>query len=82
MTYAAGVATLRDATEPLGLWPECAPDEPAGDERLLRRPLRAARGAERLSMTATVRDGLFVQVTAFDEPPEWEDGPAGPSRRP
>ena len=72
-TLERGVPTLRGAVEPLGLWPQCAPDETvASRSGLVCRPLRSAGDGETRSLTATVRGGLIVKVTAFDEEPEWE----------
>jgi hypothetical protein len=67
-----GCSTLREAAEPLGLWPACAPDErvPVGSGLLCRPLADAATGATH-SLTATVRDGRIVQIAVFDEPPEW-----------
>lgn len=64
--------TLAEATESLGLWPECSPDEAAMTVAvpLVRRSLSDRRGGC-LSMTATVRSGSFTHVTVFDEEPEW-----------
>ena len=65
-------ATLAGATESLGLWPASRPDEAAETvvAPLVRRSLSDQRGGF-LSMTATVRNGSFTQVTVFDEEPEW-----------
>jgi hypothetical protein len=67
-----GYDTLREATEPFGLWPACAPDEaaPAGSSLLCRSLEDPATGAVH-TLTATVREGRVVQITVFDEPPEW-----------
>lgn len=84
-TLARGRRSLREATEPLGLWPAAEPDEEASaaDVPLLRRAVRAesldrpggtADPALR-SLTARVRDGRIDQVTLFDEPPDWIETP-------
>lgn len=66
--------TLRVAAEQVGLWPELEPDaEAAGSEPMLRRPLPAGDGEAVHSVTAAVRDGGILQLTAFDEPPDWTD---------
>jgi len=64
--------TLSEATVSLGIWPDCQPDERADAvlEPLVRRSLSDPSGGV-LSMTATVRNGLFTQVTVFDEEPDW-----------
>ncbi len=70
-SFPAGEASLRAAAERLGVWPDCAPDaSPAQRRGLLRRPLPDGRGGLH-SLTATVRGGRVVQLTAFDERPEW-----------
>lgn len=70
-SFPGGEAGLRAAAERVGLWPDCAPDaSPTGGHGLLRRPLPDGRGGLH-SLTATVRGGRVVQLTAFDEPPEW-----------
>ncbi len=73
-SFRVGRNTLRQATEPLGLWPACAPDEraPAGSGLVCRALEDPAREAVH-SLTATVRDGRIVQITVFDESPEWRD---------
>jgi hypothetical protein len=69
-----GARSLRDAAERVGLWPDCAPDEkPDADVGLLRRPLPGPVGPAAYSLTAAVREGRIVQLTAFDEPPDWLD---------
>lgn len=73
-TLAAGRATLREAAEPLGLWPLCAPD---ADARSAEGPSlrRAIRGGDAVhSLTARVRAGSIDQITVFDEAPEWDVG--------
>lgn len=71
-TFESGRASLRAAAEALGLWPDVAPDcEARGREPLIRRPLEDPAGERRHSMTATVRRGAIVQVTVFDEEPDW-----------
>lgn len=68
--------TLREAVEPLGLWPACAPDVEAGDVeteggRMVRRALSDSSGPGGHSLTAGVAGGGFDRVAAFDEAPEW-----------
>ncbi len=68
--------TLREAVEPLGLWPACEPDIEAGDVeteggRLVRRALPDPSGPGAHSLTAGVAGGGFDRVAAFDEAPEW-----------
>ncbi|HKK08706.1 MAG TPA: hypothetical protein VKA44_07460 [Gemmatimonadota bacterium] len=72
MSLDPGVRTLREAAEPVGLWPDCSPDASAveAEAPLLRRPLPDP-GGEDASLTATVRAGRIVALTAFDEPPDW-----------
>jgi hypothetical protein len=71
-TFEAGRASLRAAAEALGLWPDVAPDcEARGRGPLIRRPLEDPAGGCRHSMTAAVRRGVIVQVTVFDEEPDW-----------
>lgn len=71
-TFESGRVSLRTAAEALGLWPDVAPDcEARGREPLIRRPLEDPVEGRRHSMTATVRRGAIVQVTVFDEPPDW-----------
>lgn len=75
-----GPATLREAAERLGLWPQLAPDVTASavEEPMVRRPLEDPETGEVHSVTAAVRAGGIGQVTAFDEPPEWEGDGGGP----
>lgn len=71
-TLESGRASLRAAAGALGLWPDVAPDcEARGREPLIRRPLEDPVDGGRHSMTATVQRGRIVQVTVFDEPPDW-----------
>lgn len=77
-TWRRGRPTLREALEPLGLWPAGAPDVRASglEPPLARRALPARAGADgheeaRHSLTASAAQGLFVRVAAFDEPPDW-----------
>lgn len=71
-TFASGRASLRAAAKALGLWPDVAPDcEARGRGPLIRRPLECPADGRRHSMTAKVRRGAIVQVTVFDEPPDW-----------
>ena len=71
-TFRQPPASLREAAELLGMWPELAPDaDAAGSSPMIRRPLPAGDGETVHSVTAAVRDGGIVQMTAFDEPPDW-----------
>lgn len=68
--------TLREAVEPLGLWPACAPDADVEDVeaeggRMVRRALSDPSSPRTHSLTAGVTVGGFDRVAAFDEPPEW-----------
>ena len=73
VSFHAGRDTFRDAAEALGLWPVCAPDERPGSDGLLRRVLPDPVSGEEHSLTATVRNGSIVQISAFDEAPDWGD---------
>lgn len=69
----AGPSTLREAAEPLGLWPEVAPDvaaEMAEGSPILRVVAGAAEGRMH-SLAASVEAGRIHKITLFDEPPEW-----------
>lgn len=71
-TFESGRPSLRAAAGALGLWPDVAPDCEAREQGpLIRRPLENPVDGRRCSMTATVRRGTIVQVTVFDEPPDW-----------
>lgn len=73
-TFESPPSSLRAAAGRLGLWPEVAPDAaPGTGESMIRRPLGADGDGPVHSLTAAVRDGRIVQVTAFDEPPDWTD---------
>lgn len=67
-------ASLREAAEMVGMWPELAPDAGPGDGPMLRRRLETGADGRGHSATAAVRDGGIVQITAFDEPPDWTAG--------
>jgi hypothetical protein len=71
LSFDAGPRSLREATEPLGLWPQVAPDIAA--ELYEGSPILRAVAAEgRMhSLTVSVEDGRIHKVTLFDEPPEW-----------
>lgn len=75
LTLSVPAGSLREATEPLGLWPAVSPDVKAADVKqpLIRRPLSiegaSVRGVH--TLTATVRYGAITQVSAFDEAPDW-----------
>lgn len=74
-TFREPPASLREAAGVVGMWPELAPDaDVAADGAsapMIRRPLPAGDGETVHSVTAAVRDGGIVQMTAFDEPPDW-----------
>lgn len=82
VTFPKGPRSLREAAEAVGLWPACAPDADARTAGpLLRRPLPHPETGALHSLTARVRAGRIVQMTAFDEPPDWlpadeAEGPA------
>lgn len=65
--------TLREAVEPLGLWPACAPDTRAADldAPLARRGLPSGSDGQEFSLTVVLGAGGFRRVAVFDEPPEW-----------
>lgn len=71
LSFDAGPPTLREAAEPLGLWPQAAPDIAAGESE--DAPiLRAVGVAGRVhSLTASIKNGRIHRITLFDEPPEW-----------
>ena len=72
VAFSEGRHTLREAAEPLGLWPACAPDQNAASAGpLLRRPLPSPDGDAVHSLTARVRGGRIDRLAGFDEPPEW-----------
>lgn len=71
LSLPGGAISLREVTEPVGLWPACAPDATASDQPLLRRRLPDPEGGPDRSLTASVRGGRIVALTAFDEPPDW-----------
>ena len=80
-SFATGHPSLREAAVALDLWPACAPDEiPGPEDGMLRRPLGDSEMKATYSLTATIRDGRVVQVTAFDEAPEWLDASSGTER--
>lgn len=71
LSFDAGPPSLREAAEPLGLWPQASPDiaaELSEGSPILRAV--AAEGRMR-SLTVSVEDGRIHRVTLFDEPPEW-----------
>lgn len=70
-TFREPPATLREAAELVGMWPELAPDAEAAGAPMIRRPLPGGDGGTVHSVTAAVRDGGVIQMTAFDEPPDW-----------
>ena len=72
VSYEKGPATLREAAEPLGLWPACAPDEVVARSELpLIRRAVGAPGATQRSCTAGVCDGRIRWLALFDEEPDW-----------
>ncbi len=72
VSFVHGYPSLREALERLGLWPACAPDQvPRAEDRMFRRALPDPDGEATYSLTAGIRDARIVQVTAFDEPPDW-----------
>lgn len=74
-TFREPPATLRGAAERVGLWPELAPDAAARESGpVLRRPLPSEEDDIVHSATAAVREGGIVQLTVFDEPPDWTSG--------
>lgn len=72
-SFPTGHSTLRAAARVLSLWPAAGPDEVAGASGapLIRRALACPACAEAHSLTATVRSGRIMQLSVFDEPPEW-----------
>lgn len=72
-SFEPGHARLSEATRAVGLWPAAAPDEEASavSRPLVRRALRCTASDRVHSLTATVRDGRFIAVSVFDEPPDW-----------
>ncbi len=73
LSFDPGPPSLREAAEPLGLWPQAAPDiaaELSGGSPILRAVAGAAEGRVH-SLTVSVEDGRIHKVTLFDEPPEW-----------
>ncbi len=72
VSYKEGPATLREAAEPLGLWPACAPDEVAARSELplIRRAVRLP-GAPPRSCTAAILGGRIRRLALFDEEPDW-----------
>lgn len=73
LTWERPRSTLREAVEPLGLWPAAAPDVRADELKapLARRGLTGPAGRTDRSLTATVRAGGFARIAVFDEAPEW-----------
>ena len=71
VSYDEGLPTLREAAEPLGLWPAVAPDVAA--ERFEGRAiLRAVTGPDAVhSLIAGIEHGRIRKITLFNEPPEW-----------
>lgn len=73
LTLEEGSPTLREATEPWGLWPLVAPDVAAAEvgEPMARRAVPAPDDGSEHSFTAGIRDGGFARLAVFDEPPDW-----------
>ena len=72
LSFHAGPLTLREACEPLGLWPACAPDVAAqAGEPLVRRAIPGAQEGVIHSLTASVGGGKFQRIALFNEPPDW-----------
>lgn len=73
LSFDAGPATLREAAEPLGLWPACAPDVAAPRERrpMIRRVVPDRATGDLYSLTASLGGGRVRKITLFDERPEW-----------
>ncbi|MDH3296888.1 MAG: hypothetical protein OEM23_03315 [Gemmatimonadota bacterium] len=72
-SFADGFRTLADATSAVGLWPAASPDESAESVHapLVRRAIRGPEDRLVYSLTATVRNGRFAQISVFDEAPDW-----------
>lgn len=73
-SFALGHSTLASALSEVGLWPAAGPDQRADLTRtpLVRRPLPDPANSAVYSLTATIRNGLFTQVSVFDEAPDWD----------
>jgi hypothetical protein len=73
LTFESGFQSLREATEPFGLWPACAPDETASTPGggLIRRAITRGSSDARLTLTATVRGNAIQKLDLFDEEPDW-----------
>lgn len=73
VTFDRARSTLREAAEPLGLWPACAPDRRAEELEapLARRGLGGGEAGPERSLTAVTGAGGFRKLAAFDEAPEW-----------
>ncbi|MFQ5529929.1 MAG: hypothetical protein ACE5FP_06210 [Gemmatimonadota bacterium] len=72
-SFPHGYGTLAEAADALGLWPAAGPDQAADATTtpLVRRPLPTSDSSTVHSLTATVRNGRFIQVSVFDEAPDW-----------
>lgn len=73
LTFDSGLRTLRAATEPFGLWPQCAPDETADAHAtgLISRAVAGGSAQARATCTATVRGERIRKLDLFDEEPDW-----------
>ena len=71
--FPAGFRSLSAAAAAVGLWPQVQPDENAGEVGvpLIRRRLDGPDRGLGQSFTASIRGGLIISVSAFDEPPDW-----------
>jgi hypothetical protein len=71
-TFDPGFERLEDAARAVGLWPAAAPDMTASDAApMIRRVLTCPATGEVFSLTGGVRYGRFVQLSVFDEAPDW-----------
>lgn len=72
-SFADGFDTLAEVAAAVGLWPAAQPDEAARSALtpMVRRPLPCPEQSLVFSLTATIRDGRFTQISVFDEAPDW-----------
>ena len=65
-------ASLKEAAEAVGLWPELAPDASGDDAQgpLVRRRVEDSRGRP-ASATASVGPEGITRLAVFDETPDW-----------
>lgn len=73
-SFAVGYPTLAEALSAVCLWPAAGPDQQAETTRtpLVRRPLPDTESSAIYSLTATIRNRLFTQISVFDEAPDWD----------